>query len=133
MLTLFALVVRTDGCTAAAVTPPQDNNVFTLKLSDLEKDTRVNTWSPYYSAIEAAKGFEKLPSGTKGTFIYTGNAQATSVFPVPLLFDLSIGKAASYYLDRRRRGEAAENLADIYSDALHNAFGMARQRRLNGG
>jgi uncharacterized protein (DUF697 family) len=45
----------------------------------------------------------------------------------------AIGKAASYYLDRRRRGEAAENLADIYSDALHNAFGMARQRGLNGG
>ncbi len=40
----------------------------------------------------------------------------------------AIGKAASYYLDRRRRGETAENLAEVYRDALRNAFGMAQQR-----
>jgi len=40
----------------------------------------------------------------------------------------AIGKAASYYLDRRRRGEAAENVAEVYRDALRDAFGMAQER-----
>jgi uncharacterized protein (DUF697 family) len=44
----------------------------------------------------------------------------------------AIGRAASYYLARRRRGETAENLAEVYRDALRNAFGMAQQRESNG-
>ncbi len=40
----------------------------------------------------------------------------------------AIGKAASYYLERRRRGESAEGMADVYRDALRDAFGMAQQR-----
>jgi uncharacterized protein (DUF697 family) len=40
----------------------------------------------------------------------------------------AIGKAASYYLDRRRRGEEAENVAEVYRNALREAFGMAQQR-----
>jgi uncharacterized protein (DUF697 family) len=40
----------------------------------------------------------------------------------------AIGKAASYYLDRRRRGEAAENVAEVYRNALRDAFRMAQQR-----
>jgi uncharacterized protein (DUF697 family) len=44
----------------------------------------------------------------------------------------AIGKAASYYLDRRRRGEAAENLAGVYREALRDAFGMAQHRAPQG-
>jgi uncharacterized protein (DUF697 family) len=44
----------------------------------------------------------------------------------------AIGKAASYYLNRRRRGETAEGLAEVYRDALRNAFGVAQQRESNG-
>jgi uncharacterized protein (DUF697 family) len=41
----------------------------------------------------------------------------------------AIGKAASYYLARRRRGAAAEDVAAIYRKALRDAFGMAQQQR----
>jgi uncharacterized protein (DUF697 family) len=40
----------------------------------------------------------------------------------------AIGKAASYYLARRRRGAAAEDVAEIYREALRDAFRVARQR-----
>jgi uncharacterized protein (DUF697 family) len=40
----------------------------------------------------------------------------------------AIGKAASYYLGRRRRGAEAEDVAAVYRDALRDAFRMARQR-----
>jgi uncharacterized protein (DUF697 family) len=44
----------------------------------------------------------------------------------------AIGKAASYYLERRRRGESAEGMAEVYRDALRDAFGMAQQRDADG-
>ena len=44
----------------------------------------------------------------------------------------AIGKAASYYLERRRRGETAEGIAEVYGDALRSAFGMAQQRDADG-
>jgi uncharacterized protein (DUF697 family) len=40
----------------------------------------------------------------------------------------AIGKAAIYYLERRRRGAEVEDLATVYRDALRDAFGLARQR-----
>jgi uncharacterized protein (DUF697 family) len=44
----------------------------------------------------------------------------------------AIGKAASYYLERRRRGESAEGMAEVYRDALRDAFGIAQQRDADG-
>jgi uncharacterized protein (DUF697 family) len=44
----------------------------------------------------------------------------------------AIGKAASYYLEQRRRGKTAEGIAEVYRDALRNAFGMAQQRQSKG-
>jgi uncharacterized protein (DUF697 family) len=41
----------------------------------------------------------------------------------------AIGKAASYYLARRRRGAEADDVAAVYRDALRDAFRMARQRQ----
>jgi uncharacterized protein (DUF697 family) len=40
----------------------------------------------------------------------------------------AIGKAASYYLTRRKRGAEVDDLATVYRDALRDAFGLARQR-----
>jgi uncharacterized protein (DUF697 family) len=40
----------------------------------------------------------------------------------------AIGKAAGYYLARRKRGAKVEDLATVYRDALRDAFGLARQR-----
>jgi uncharacterized protein (DUF697 family) len=45
----------------------------------------------------------------------------------------AIGKAASYYIARRRRGAEVEDLATVYRDALRDAFGLARQREGGGG
>jgi uncharacterized protein (DUF697 family) len=44
----------------------------------------------------------------------------------------AIGKAAGYYLTRRKRGAEVEDLATVYRDALREAFGMARQRAGDG-
>jgi uncharacterized protein (DUF697 family) len=44
----------------------------------------------------------------------------------------AVGKAASYYLERRRRGETAEGIAEVYRDALRDAFRMAQQRNADG-
>jgi uncharacterized protein (DUF697 family) len=44
----------------------------------------------------------------------------------------AVGKAASYYLERRRSGETAEGIAEVYRDALRDAFRMAQQREQNG-
>jgi len=44
----------------------------------------------------------------------------------------AVGKAASYYLERRRRGETADGIAEVYRDALRDAFGMAQQRDADG-
>jgi uncharacterized protein (DUF697 family) len=40
----------------------------------------------------------------------------------------AIGKAASYYLARRRRGIEADDVAAVYREALRNAFRMAQER-----
>jgi len=40
----------------------------------------------------------------------------------------AIGRAASYYLTQRRRGRAADHLAEVYGEALRGAFGMAAER-----
>jgi uncharacterized protein (DUF697 family) len=40
----------------------------------------------------------------------------------------AIGKAASHYLARRKRGAEVEDLATVYRNALRDAFGMARRR-----
>ena len=45
----------------------------------------------------------------------------------------AIGKAASYYLERQRRGESAEGMAEVYRNALRDAFGMVQQRDADGG
>ncbi|MFZ1105555.1 MAG: GTPase domain-containing protein [Hyphomicrobiaceae bacterium] len=45
----------------------------------------------------------------------------------------AIGKAASTYLRQKKRGAEVEDLATVYRDALRDAFGMARQREVEGG
>jgi uncharacterized protein (DUF697 family) len=40
----------------------------------------------------------------------------------------AIGKAASYFLERRRRGESADEVAAVYRETLQNAFRLAKKR-----
>jgi hypothetical protein len=41
-----------------------------------------------------------------------------------------MGKAASYFLLRRREGRRAEEVAAVYRDALRQAFGLAKTRSI---
>ena len=45
----------------------------------------------------------------------------------------AIGKAATYFLERRRRGESAEEVAAVYRETLQNAFRLAKKRETDMG
>ena len=55
------------------------NDPLSAPIENIQKDLAVNTISAYASAQEAVKGFEKLPSDAKKTFIFAGNAGNTCV------------------------------------------------------
>lgn len=83
---------------APSLTPPSENdNLFSIPATAVTKDNNVNVISAYVAAQEAVKGWAHLPGDVKKTFIYTGNAQASMIVPVPMMFTLGIGKAASAY------------------------------------
>lgn len=77
--------------------PPVEGFVFSIPAGRFSHDLNVNTVSAYVAAQEAVKGWETLPAETKKSFIYTGNILNVAVLPVPLMFDLGVGKAASAY------------------------------------
>ena len=64
-----------------------------LSAADLEQDLAVNVTGMLVAARKAVEGFEKLPSETPKSFIYTGNFLNKEVMP-PLM-SLGIGKSAS--------------------------------------
>ena len=81
---------------AAALTPPPDqDSLFSIPAAALNANLAVNTVSAYAAAQEAVKGFASLPEGSNPVFIYTGNAQNNLPLPMPLMFTLGVGKAAS--------------------------------------
>jgi uncharacterized protein (DUF697 family) len=45
----------------------------------------------------------------------------------------AVGKAATYFLERRRRGESAEQVASVYRETLQNAFRLAKNREADMG
>ena len=45
----------------------------------------------------------------------------------------AIGKAATYFLERRRRGKSAEEVAAVYRETLQNAFRLAKKRETDMG
>ncbi|MBX9590008.1 MAG: GTP-binding DUF697 domain-containing protein [Hyphomonadaceae bacterium] len=45
----------------------------------------------------------------------------------------AIGKAATYFLARHRRGARADEVAAIYRETLQNAFRLAKQRQMRAG
>ncbi len=56
----------------------------------------VNTGSVLVAAQQAVEGFKKLPSGSLGTFIFTGNF--LNVKTMPFLVGNGIGKSATAHL-----------------------------------
>ncbi|KAL5314103.1 hypothetical protein ACEPPN_018527 [Leptodophora sp. 'Broadleaf-Isolate-01'] len=75
---------------------PDPFNPVSASIQDFQKDLAINTVSAYAAAQATVAGFEKLPSDTKKTFIYTGNAGNTRIIPEFLM--LGIGKSSSWYL-----------------------------------
>jgi len=45
----------------------------------------------------------------------------------------AMGKAASYFLVRRRRGRETERVASVYRSALKEAFALAKERPVGPG
>lgn len=83
---------------AAAFTPPEGNDLFSIPVESLAANLNTNTVSVYAAAQEAVKGWESLSKDAKKVFIYTGNKQNTEIGPILLTVTLGIGKSASAYL-----------------------------------
>ncbi|KAI1370512.1 NAD(P)-binding protein [Hypoxylon crocopeplum] len=78
---------------------PKDNP-FAQDIETLQKNSNVNTISPYLAAREAVKCFEKLGSSGLGpsgaTFIFTGNLLNQSV--IAGLMPFGMGKTTTAYM-----------------------------------
>jgi NAD(P)-dependent dehydrogenase (short-subunit alcohol dehydrogenase family) len=83
---------------AAAMTPPAENDLFSIPVESLANDLNTNTVSVYAAAQQAVKGWETLAKDVNKVFIYTGNKLNTIVGPMLLTVTLGIGKSASSYL-----------------------------------
>lgn len=101
---------------AAAFTPPEGDDLFSIPVESVGRDLGVNAVGVYAAAREAVRGWEgmkereeKEGGGVKKVFIYTGNKLNTGIGPLLLTATLGMGKAAAGYFigaaDGRYRGE----------------------------
>ncbi len=65
--------------------------------------------------------------------IYGQTVGAATAAAASFAATYAIGKAASYYLARKKRGAEVEDLAKVYRNALRDAFGMAQGREAGQG
>lgn len=82
---------------AAALTPPANNDLFSIPAENLQVDLNTNTVSAYAAAQQTVKGWETLANDSKKMFIYTGNKQNVIIGPLLLTATLGVGKSASSY------------------------------------
>jgi len=102
---VFAKVKETLGAAPATViynaanvsAPPDADNLFSLPLDTLQRDTNIMIITAFAAAKEAVAGFDTLPKEQTKAFIYTGNILNTTVMPVPALVTLGVGKAGAAY------------------------------------
>ena len=114
---------------AAAHIVPADSPLD-LKLEDLNVDMVVNTSSVLVAAQHAVEGFQKLPSGTPGTFIFTGNF--LNVKTMPFLLSAGMGKAATAHLMQvASEAYASRGFRFFYADERKDN-GMAAFRDISG-
>jgi NAD(P)-dependent dehydrogenase (short-subunit alcohol dehydrogenase family) len=85
---------------AAALTPPRDDDLFTIPIDNLSADLNVNTVSVYAAMQETVKGWETFKGEEAGRkcFIFTGNKQNTYIGPMLMTLTLGMGKSATAYL-----------------------------------
>ncbi|KAH8895783.1 NAD(P)-binding protein [Thozetella sp. PMI_491] len=101
--TVFKIIHETWGASpkivvwnAANVTPsPDQDNIFSIPVSAIEKDLAITVTSPFVAAGEAVRGWKS--TGVEGRFIMTGNIQPKVVFPVADFTTLSIAKSGAAY------------------------------------
>jgi NAD(P)-dependent dehydrogenase (short-subunit alcohol dehydrogenase family) len=83
----------------ALVTPPADDaNIFSIPLAGLQRDLDLGVKGAYVAAGEAYKVWTAAGAEKKRRqFIYTGNALAKVVLPIPFMTSLGMTKSASHY------------------------------------
>ncbi len=65
--------------------------------------------------------------------VYGQTAGAAAAAAASFAATYAMGKAASYFLIRRREGRRTEEVASVYRDALQQAFGLAKARAVGVG
>lgn len=80
---------------AALTVPPNPDSLFSLPAETFATDLAINTTSAYVAAQQAVTAWETLPAEAKKSFIYTGNALNSVIFPVPAMMTLGVGKSGS--------------------------------------
>ena len=64
--------------------------------------------------------------------VYGQTAGAAAAAAASFAATYALGKAATYFLLRRRAGRRAEEVSAVYQNALRQAFGLARTRNIRG-
>jgi uncharacterized protein (DUF697 family) len=93
---------------------PWDRRGYTEFLAALGAGTLLRTASTF--------GIRQL---VKLVPVYGQTVGAATAAAASFAATYAIGKAASYYLTQRQRGRHAEDVAEVYREALRGAFGMA--------
>ena len=65
--------------------------------------------------------------------VYGQTAGAAAAAAASFAATYAMGKAASYFLIRRRQGRHTREIASVYRDALQQAFGLAKARDIGAG
>jgi len=65
--------------------------------------------------------------------VYGQSVGAATAAAASFATTYAMGKAASYFLLRRRRGREAEQVASVYRSALKEAFALAKERPVGSG
>jgi hypothetical protein len=81
---------------AAGATFTAEDHPFAASLEEFGRDLKINTNSLFAAAKAAVEGFDKLPTGTLTSFLYTGNRLNVSILPSAVT--LGVGKSASSHI-----------------------------------
>jgi hypothetical protein len=94
---------------------------FDILVDDFVEDQNVNITSAFAAAKTAVEGFNKLPSGTRATFVYTGNIMnsTTKGAVIPFLWSAGVGKSgASHMMATASQAYAPKGYQFFYADEV---------------
>ena len=93
---------------------------FNISTEVFEQNLSINVTSPFVAAREAIAGFQRLPTDTPKTFIYTGNTANEA--PLPGFLTLGVGKTATAHaieLADKVYREDSSDMKFYYVDERH--------------